>query len=277
MVSWFDDFPGTPLASRRVAAAKASLTMEGDAKTAIVTGASRGIGKAVALELAGQGCNVVVNYAGSAGAAEEVVKEIEGMGCKAIAVQANIGEEADVDAMFKAATEEFGGVDILVNNAGITRDTLVMRMKKGQFDEVINTNLGGVFLCTKAAFKVMAKARAGRIINIASVVGQIGNPGQANYAAAKGGVLGMTKANAKEFAARGVTVNAVCPGFIESDMTNELMEGPMGEQIKAQIPLARLGKTSEVAGLVRFLATDDAAAYCTGHEFNVDGGIAIGA
>jgi len=270
-------FLGTPLAHRRVAATKASLTMEGDAKVAVVTGASRGIGKAVALELAGQGCNVVVNYAGSAGAAEEVVKEIEGMGCKAIAVQANIGVEEDVDAMFKAASDEFGGVDILVNNAGITRDTLVMRMKKGQFDEVINTNLGGVFLCTKAAFKLMAKKRAGRIVNIASVVGQIGNPGQANYAAAKGGVLGMTKANAKEFAGRGVTVNAVCPGFIESDMTNELMEGPMGEQIKAQIPLARLGKTSEVAGLVRFLATDDAAAYCTGHEFNVDGGIAIGA
>merc|ERR1711871_1840791 len=166
-----------------------------------------------------------------------------------------------------------GQVDILVNNAGITRDTLVMRMKKAQFDEVINTNLGGVFMCTKAAFKVMAKARTGRIINIASVVGQIGNPGQANYAAAEGGVLGMTKAMAKEFGGRGVTVNAVCPGFIESDMTKDLDQ----TALLSAIPLKRLGQPSEVAGLVRFLALDPASSYITGHCFNVDGGMAIGA
>lgn len=250
-----------------------TIAMSEEPKVAIVTGASRGIGKAIALELGSAGCNVVVNYAASAGPAEEVVKELEDMGVKAIAVKADVSNEAEVDELFKATTEAFGRCDALINNAGITRDTLVMRMKKQQFDDVINLNLGGVFLCSKAAFKVMAKQRSGRIVNIASVVGQIGNPGQANYAAAKGGVLGMTKANAKEFATRGVTVNAVCPGFIESDMTDGL---PL-DAILAAIPLGRMGKATEVAGLVRFLAVDPAAAYCTGHEYNVDGGIAIGA
>lgn len=266
-------FQGTPLRLPTRLHAKSALVMEAEPKVAVVTGASRGIGKAIALELANAGCNVVVNYAASEGPAQEVVKECEAMGVKAIAVKADCANADEVDALFKAAVDELGGCDILINNAGITRDTLVMRMKPEQFQEVINLNLGGVFLCTKAAFKLMAKKRAGRIVNIASVVGQIGNPGQANYAAAKGGVIGMTKSNAKEFSTRSVTVNAVCPGFIESDMTDDLDL----EMIKKWVPLGRLGKPSEVAGLVRFLATDPAADYITGHMFNVDGGIAIGA
>jgi len=178
--------------------------------------------------------------------------------------------------MFKEAVEAFGTVDVLVNNAGITRDTLVMRMKPEQWQAVIDTNLSGVFYCTQAFFKLAAKKRTGRIINMSSVVGQIGNPGQANYAAAKGGVIGLTYANAKEFAARGVTVNAICPGFIESDMTSVLSEEYL-TQVSAGIPLKRLGKPEEVAGMTRFLALDPAADYITGHVFNVDGGIAIGA
>jgi 3-oxoacyl-[acyl-carrier protein] reductase len=177
--------------------------------------------------------------------------------------------------MFKEAVEKFGTVDVLINNAGITRDTLVMRMKPAQWQDVIDTNLSGVFYCTQAFFKLAAKKRTGRVVNISSVVGQIGNPGQANYAAAKGGVIGLTYANAKEFAVRGVTVNAVCPGYIESDMTAVLDESYL-EKVSAMIPLKRLGKPEEVAGMTRFLALDPAAAYITGHTFNVDGGIGIG-
>lgn len=182
----------------------------------------------------------------------------------------------DIDAMFKTAVDAFGTVDVLINNAGITRDTLVMRMKPEQWQSVIDTNLSGVFYCTQAFFKLAAKKRTGRIINMSSVVGQIGNPGQANYAAAKGGVLALTKSTAKEFSARGVTVNAICPGFIESDMTAVLSEEYLAEVSKG-IPLKRLGKPEEVAGMTRFLALDPAADYITGHTFNVDGGIAIGA
>lgn len=178
--------------------------------------------------------------------------------------------------MFDAAVEKFGTVDVLINNAGITRDTLVMRMKPDQWQAVIDTNLSGVFFCTQAFFKLASKKRSGRIINMSSVVGQIGNPGQANYAAAKGGVLGMTKANAKEFASRGITVNAICPGFIESDMTAVLDEEYL-KTVSEGIPLKRLGKPEEVAGLCRYLALDPSADYITGHTFNVDGGIAIGA
>jgi len=244
----------------------------------LVTGASRGIGAACALELGKAGCKVVVNYAGSKGPAEEVVAQIKAMGGEsdAVAVQANVADEADVIAMFKTAMDTFGRVDVIVNNAGITKDGLVMRMKAEQWQSVIDINLTGVFFCSKEAFKIMAKQRKGRIINMASVVGQIGNPGQANYAAAKGGVLGLTMANAKEFAARKVTVNAVCPGFIASDMTDEL-PAEMLEGVKKMIPLGRLGEVSEVAGLVKFLALDPACNYMTGHTFNVDGGIAIGA
>ena len=181
-----------------------------------------------------------------------------------------------IEKLFDGAVEAFGTVDVLVNNAGITRDTLVMRMKPEQWQAVIDTNLSGVFYCTQAFFKLASKKRSGRIINISSVVGQIGNPGQANYAAAKGGVLGMTKANAKEFASRGVTVNAVCPGYIATDMVAKV-DAAFLEKVTELIPLKRLGKPEEVAGLVRFLALDPACEYITGHDFNVDGGIAIGA
>jgi 3-oxoacyl-[acyl-carrier protein] reductase len=180
-----------------------------------------------------------------------------------------------ITAMFNEIVEKFGTCDVLINNAGITRDTLVLRMKPEQWQSVIDTNLSGVFYCTQAFFKIASKKRTGRIINMSSVVGQIGNPGQANYAAAKAGVLGLTKANAKEFASRNITVNAICPGFIESDMTAVLDEEYL-KKVSEGIPLKRLGKASEIAGMTRFLALDPAADYITGHTFNVDGGIAIG-
>ena len=265
--------PSTPSTSTRTTRSVTSMAADGAPKVAIVTGASRGIGKAIALALAAAGCKVVVNYARSPDAAAAVVADIEAAGGEALAVRGDVSQAADVAALFQTVVDTYGSVDVLVNNAGITRDTLLMRMKQTQWQEVIDLNLTGVFLCTQAAAKLMIKARAGRIINISSVVGQIGNPGQVNYAAAKGGVLGLTMATAKEVAARGVTVNAVAPGFIASDMTAAL---PL-DKIKAMIPMGRLGEAAEVAGMVTFLATDPAAAYVTGHTFNVDGGIAIGA
>jgi 3-oxoacyl-[acyl-carrier protein] reductase len=247
-----------------------------DAKVILVTGASRGLGRAIAVDLGKQGQKVIVNYAGSEDAANETVEMVKAAGGDAIAVQANCAEPKEIQAMFKAATEEYGTVDVLINNAGITKDGLVMRMKQSAWQDVIDINLSGVFYCTQAFFKLAMKKRTGRVINISSVVGQIGNPGQANYAAAKGGVIGLTMSNAKEFAGRGITVNCICPGFIESDMTAKLSEEYLDEVSKG-IPLGRLGKPEEVAGMTRFLALDDAADYITGHCFNVDGGIAIGA
>lgn len=247
-----------------------------DAKVILVTGSSRGLGRAIAVELGKQGQKVVVNYAGSEDAANETVEMVKAAGGDAIAIKANCGDIDEITAMFKTAAEEYGTVDVLVNNAGITADTLVMRMKPKQWQDVIDINLSGVFYCTQAFFKMAMKKRTGRVINISSVVGQIGNPGQANYAAAKGGVIGLTMSNAKEFSSRGVTVNCICPGFIESDMTGKLSEEYLAEVSKG-IPLGRLGKPEEVAGMTRFLALDPAADYITGHCFNVDGGIAIGA
>jgi 3-oxoacyl-[acyl-carrier protein] reductase len=189
----------------------------------------------------------------------------------------DLGSKPDeIKKLFDASVEAFGTVDVLVNNAGITRDGLVLRMKPEQWQEVIDVNLSGVFYCTQAFFKLASKKRTGRIINISSVVGQIGNPGQANYAAAKGGVIAMGMANAKEFSGRGITVNTVCPGFIATDMVGKLDEAYL-EKVSEGIPLKRLGKPEEVAGMVRFLALDPAADYITGHTFNVDGGIAMGA
>jgi len=246
-----------------------------NAKVILVTGSSRGLGRSIAVELGSLGQKVIVNYAGSEAAAQETVDMVKEAGGEAIAIQANCGNPDEIKAMFKQAVDEFGTVDVLVNNAGITKDGLVMRMKPSQWQDVIDINLSGVFYCTQAFFKIAAKKRAGRIINVSSVVGQIGNPGQANYAAAKGGVIALTKSNAKEFSSRGVTVNCICPGFIESDMTDKLDDSYL-EQVASDIPLGRLGKPSEIAGMTRFLALDDAADYITGHCFNVDGGIAIG-
>jgi 3-oxoacyl-[acyl-carrier protein] reductase len=238
-------------------------------QVAIVTGASRGIGQAAALALASQGAKVVINYARSSEAAEATVKEITIAGGEAIALQADVSQSEAVDNLIKATLDKFGRIDVLVNNAGITQDTLLLRMKLEQWQAVIDLNLTGVFLCTKAVSKIMLKQRSGRIINIASVAGQMGNPGQANYSAAKAGVIGFTKTVAKELANRGITVNAVAPGFIETDMTHDLKS----DDIIKLIPLARYGKPEEVAGTIRFLASDPAAAYIT--VFNVDGGMVM--
>lgn len=240
-------------------------------KKALVTGASRGIGRAIALELAAAGADVVVNYAGSEAAASDVVQRIKELGRESFMVRADVSSAQEVEEMFKQALEAFGRIDILVNNAGITRDNLIMRMKEEEFDQVIATNLKGVFNCVKAATRPMMKQRSGRIINISSVVGALGNPGQANYVAAKAGVIGMTKAAARELASRGITVNCVAPGFIESDMTDKLPEDMRG-QLLQQIPLARMGQPEDIARAVRFLASDDAS-YMTGQTIHVDGGM----
>ncbi len=240
-------------------------------RVAIITGASRGIGRAVALALAAEGAKVVVNYASSSDAAQQVVTAITDAGGSAIALQADVSKLEQVDALFNETLEKFGRVDVLVNNAGITRDTLLLRMKPEDWQAVIDLNLTGVFLCTRAVSKVMLKQRSGRIINIASVSGQMGNPGQANYSAAKAGVIGFTKTVAKELASRGITVNAVAPGFIATDMTSDLKS----EEILKYSPLGRYGEPEEVAGMVRFLAADSAAAYITGQVFNVDGGMVM--
>jgi 3-oxoacyl-[acyl-carrier protein] reductase len=240
-------------------------------KVAIVTGASRGIGRATALALAEQGAKVVVNYARSSDAADRLVEEITSAGIEAIAIKADVSQAEEVDALIEQTIAKFDRIDVLVNNAGITRDTLLLRMKLEDWQAVIDLNLTGVFLCTKAVSKLMLKQRSGRIINITSVAGQMGNPGQANYSAAKAGVIGFTKTVAKELASRGVTVNAIAPGFIETDMTGDLKAEP----ILQAIPLGRYGKPEEVAGTICFLAASPAAAYITGQVFNVDGGMVM--
>ncbi|NJO39356.1 MAG: 3-oxoacyl-[acyl-carrier-protein] reductase [Cyanobacteria bacterium CRU_2_1] len=240
-------------------------------QVAVVTGASRGIGRAIAFAFAAEGANVVVNYASSSKAAEAVVAEIVEKGGNAIALQADVAQADQVDALFNAVMEKWGRIDVLVNNAGIARDALVLRMKLEDWQTVIDLNLTGVFLCTRAVSKIMLKQRAGRIINLTSVVGEMGNPGQANYSASKAGVIGFTKSVAKELASRGITVNAVAPGFITTDMTADLK----ADDILKFIPLGRYGQPEEVAGLIRFLAADPAAAYITGQIINVDGGMVM--
>jgi 3-oxoacyl-[acyl-carrier protein] reductase len=247
------------------------MTKQLEGKVAIVTGASRGIGKATALALATQGAAVVVNYASSSGAADAVVAEITGMGGQAIAVKADVSQEAAVEAMVAQTITQFGRIDVLVNNAGITRDTLLLRMKLEDWQAVIDLNLTGVFLCTRAVSKVMLKQKSGRIINITSVAGQMGNPGQSNYSAAKAGVIGLTRTVARELASRGITVNAVAPGFIATDMT----DGLAAEPILAMIPLNRYGQPEDIAGMIEFLAATPAAGYITGQVFNVDGGMVM--
>jgi 3-oxoacyl-[acyl-carrier protein] reductase len=240
-------------------------------KVAVVTGASRGIGKSIAIELAKQGADVVVNYAGSVDRANEVVKEIESLGRKAMSIQCDVSNSESVNAMMKEALDAFGSIDILVNNAGITRDNLLMRMKDSEWDDVINTNLKGVFLCTKAVTRPMMKQRKGRIINITSIVGVTGNPGQANYVAAKAGVIGFTKTTAKELAQRNITVNAIAPGFITTDMTDKLTDEVKNSML-TQIPLGQFGNPEDIANAVVFLASDESS-YITGQTLHIDGGM----
>jgi 3-oxoacyl-[acyl-carrier protein] reductase len=242
-------------------------------KIALVTGASRGIGRVVATTLAGAGATVVVNYKSNAAAAEEVVRAVAAAEGQALAIQADVSQPEEVERLFKAVIERYSRIDILVNNAGITRDTLLLRMKEDDFDAVIATNLRGVYLCTKAALRPMTRVRSGRIINIASVVGIMGNAGQANYAAAKAGIIGFTKAAAREMASRNITVNAVAPGYIETELTGVLSE-TVRQAILENIPLGRLGQPQDVANLVCFLASD-AAAYITGQTLTVDGGMVM--
>ena len=244
-----------------------------DGRYALVTGASRGIGRAIALRLAAEGAAVALNFAGNVAAAEAVRKEIESAGGKAILVPADVADETAATEMVEKTVEAFGAIDILVNNAGITRDGLLLRMKEEDWDAVLNTNLKGVFHCSKAAAKFMMKKRYGRIVNMASVVGLVGNSCQANYAAAKAGVIGFTKALAKELAGRGITVNAIAPGFIRSDMTDVLPD-KVKETMLAGIPLGRAGEPEDVAKAALFLASDQAA-YITGQVLTVDGGMVM--
>jgi len=239
-------------------------------RIAVITGASRGIGRSIALALAAKGATIVAVDMDQA-TTEAVVAELQAAGTKALAVVGNVTVPADVERMINAATEAFGRVDILVNNAGITRDGLLMRMKDEDWDAVLNVNLKGAFLCTRAAFKVMSKQRYGRIINIASVVGQMGNAGQANYCASKAGLIGLTKSNARELAKRSITVNAVAPGFIATAMTDALSD-KVREELTAQIPLERLGSADDIANAVVFLASEQAG-YITGHVLSVNGGM----
>ena len=240
-------------------------------KVALITGASRGIGKEIAMELSKLGAEVFINYSSSDEKAEEVVNSIKNNGGKAHKFKFDVSNEDSVSSAFDKIIKINGSIDILVNNAGITRDGLLMRMKSEQWDEVLNTNLKGVFLCTKYASKFMMKKRSGNIVNISSVVGIIGNPGQANYSAAKAGVIGFTKTCAKEFASRGINVNAIAPGFIETEMTEKLNT----EEIVKAIPLKRLGSCSQIANLVSFLVSSNAGSYITGQTISIDGGMSI--
>ena len=242
-------------------------------RIAVVTGGSRGIGRAVCLELARGGAHVALCYAGNEAAAKETVAACEALGARAMAVRCDVSDESQVKALMDAALKEFGRIDILVNNAGITRDGLLMTMKEADFDAVLDANLKGAFLCMKAVSRPMMKQRYGRIVNLSSVVGLRGNPGQANYAASKAGLIGLTKSAAKELASRGITVNAVAPGFIDTDMTAALPEAARAA-LFASIPAGRLGRAEEVARAVAFLASE-ASAYLTGQVLAVDGGMAM--
>ena len=249
------------------------MTKENDlsGKIALVTGASRGIGKAIALSLGKSGAEVIVNYSSSEEKANAVVEQIKSFGSRAHKIKFDVSDEESVNNSISKIIKDIGSIDILINNAGITRDGLLMRMKSSQWEEVIDTNLKGVYLCTKYVSKFMLKQRSGKIINITSIVGLIGNPGQANYSSAKAGVIGFTKTCAKEFASRGINVNAIAPGFIETEMTKKLNT----DEILKMIPLNKLGQTNQIAELSGFLASSYASDYITGQTISIDGGMNI--
>lgn len=240
-------------------------------KNVLVTGGSRGIGRAIALELAREGANVVLTYISNEDRAKEVIGEVESYGVKGLAIKADVSNEEEVNSMIEIVNSEIGGIDILVNNAGITKDNLLIRMKTKDWDDVINTNLKGVYLCTKAVVRGMMKKRYGKIVNIASVVGISGNAGQGNYSASKAGIIGFTKSIAKELGGRGININGVAPGFVETDMTNVLNE-KIKEEMLNQIPLKRFARPEDIADVVAFLCSEKAN-YITGQIINVDGGM----
>ena len=247
--------------------------MIADGRVAIVTGGGRGIGRAVAVRLANEGANVAISYRSNDASAKEAAEEVRAAGVKCEVFKGDVGSPEDVAALFEGVGEAFGRIDILVNNAGLTRDNLMMRMKEEEFDDVVSTNLKGTYLCTRAALRPMVRARWGRIVNVSSVVGLVGNAGQANYAASKAGIIGFTKSVAREVAQRGITANVVAPGYVETELTGSLPE-KVKDQIRDQVPAGRFGQAEEVAEVVAFLA-GDGAGYVTGQTLAVDGGMTM--
>ena len=247
------------------------MKMKQSPKVALITGSSRGIGRSIAIRLANEGFNVVFNYRNNPGSLVETINDIESRGGKAVSIKADVSNESEVGVMIKQIKELWESIDVLVNNAGIRKDQLLMRMTESSWDDVLDTNLKGAFLCSKAVLPFMVKKKFGRIINISSIVGITGNPGQGNYAASKAGLIGLTKTIAREVASRNITANAIAPGYIETDMVKELPD-ELRSRIQSMVPLGRLGTGDDVAGMVAFLCSEDAN-YITGQVIGVDGGL----